>query len=225
MNKPITILEKNQYFCDVAELKNNKIQVTWETIEFAVGDTMLGEEIKELGKAIQNNDKVEILDACLDVLVISTNILYKLTKIQEITKKEEMTIKINYFDLLDIIDRNSYEYFYDSKEEVCFEILTYLEALENAIIKKEVKLITNNIIEIFKLTVHLSLRILSIEKLFDSDCSKNIEKFILAFHEVLDSNLSKIKPDGTCDYSPEGKVLKPEGYFKPNLKQFLTTTK
>ena len=42
-----------------------------------------------------------------------------------------------------------------------------------------------------------------------------------AWDEVAASNRSKIMPDGKCLKDENGKIIKPEGYFKPNLKQFI----
>ena len=47
--------------------------------------------------------------------------------------------------------------------------------------------------------------------------------FEKAFTEVHESNMSKLDKDGNPIYREDGKVLKSDQYFKPNLKQFLTT--
>jgi predicted HAD superfamily Cof-like phosphohydrolase len=48
--------------------------------------------------------------------------------------------------------------------------------------------------------------------------------FEAAFDEVHNSNMSKLGKNGKPIYRADGKVLKGENYFKPNLKQFLTIT-
>lgn len=42
-----------------------------------------------------------------------------------------------------------------------------------------------------------------------------------AWDEVAASNRSKVMPNGKCLKDKNGKIIKPEGYFKPNLKQFI----
>ena len=41
------------------------------------------------------------------------------------------------------------------------------------------------------------------------------------FDEIHRSNMSKLGPDGKPILREDGKILKGEGYFKPNLKQFI----
>ncbi len=41
------------------------------------------------------------------------------------------------------------------------------------------------------------------------------------FHRVLDSNLSKLHPDGTVKYREDGKVLKPSTFFSPVFEDLL----
>ena len=41
------------------------------------------------------------------------------------------------------------------------------------------------------------------------------------FNEIHASNMSKLGPDGQPIFREDGKVLKGEKYFKPNIKQFL----
>lgn len=41
------------------------------------------------------------------------------------------------------------------------------------------------------------------------------------FKEVHDSNMSKVLPDGSVLKREDGKILKPEGYFPPNINKIL----
>lgn len=41
------------------------------------------------------------------------------------------------------------------------------------------------------------------------------------FHRVLDSNLSKLHPDGSVKYREDGKVLKPSTFFSPEFTDLL----
>lgn len=41
------------------------------------------------------------------------------------------------------------------------------------------------------------------------------------FAEIHRSNMSKLGPDGKPILREDGKILKGDGYFKPNLKQFI----
>jgi predicted HAD superfamily Cof-like phosphohydrolase len=41
------------------------------------------------------------------------------------------------------------------------------------------------------------------------------------FEEIHASNMSKLGTDGKPIYREDGKILKGENYFRPNLKQFL----
>lgn len=47
------------------------------------------------------------------------------------------------------------------------------------------------------------------------------EAATLAWEEVQNSNMSKFPPDGKVIKDANGKVLKPDTYFKPNLKKVL----
>lgn len=42
-----------------------------------------------------------------------------------------------------------------------------------------------------------------------------------AWKEVYESNMSKIGEDGTVELDENGKVMKPKGYFKPDLTKFV----
>lgn len=46
------------------------------------------------------------------------------------------------------------------------------------------------------------------------------DKITDVFNEIHRSNMSKLGNDGKPIYREDGKVLKGENYFKPNLKQF-----
>ena len=46
----------------------------------------------------------------------------------------------------------------------------------------------------------------------------NLDK---CFHEVQNSNMSKLGEDGKPIYNGKGKVMKGPNYFKPNLKKFV----
>jgi predicted HAD superfamily Cof-like phosphohydrolase len=55
-------------------------------------------------------------------------------------------------------------------------------------------------------------------------CNLQIEdKLEALFDEVHRSNMSKLDKDGKPIYRADGKVMKSELYFKPNLKQILLT--
>ena len=47
------------------------------------------------------------------------------------------------------------------------------------------------------------------------------EKTEEGFHRVLDSNLSKLHPDGSVKFREDGKVMKGKGYFRPDIKKIL----
>lgn len=40
------------------------------------------------------------------------------------------------------------------------------------------------------------------------------------FNEIHRSNMTKLEPDGKVRRREDGKILKPETYERPNLKQF-----
>lgn len=44
------------------------------------------------------------------------------------------------------------------------------------------------------------------------------------FDEIHRSNMSKLGPDGKPIYRNDGKILKGEGYFRPNIKKILDET-
>ena len=47
------------------------------------------------------------------------------------------------------------------------------------------------------------------------------DKIIDVFNEIHASNMSKIDSNGNPIFREDGKILKGENYFKPNLKQFI----
>jgi len=53
------------------------------------------------------------------------------------------------------------------------------------------------------------------------DHLESCERTKEGFDIVLNSNLSKIKPDGTIDIDENGKVMKPDTFIKPNFTDLL----
>ena len=52
-------------------------------------------------------------------------------------------------------------------------------------------------------------------------CHKLVaDKFLSVFNEIHRSNMTKLEPDGKVRRREDGKILKPETYERPNLKQF-----
>ena len=47
------------------------------------------------------------------------------------------------------------------------------------------------------------------------------DKIIDVFNEIHSSNMSKLDSNGNPIFREDGKILKGENYFKPNLKQFI----
>jgi len=47
------------------------------------------------------------------------------------------------------------------------------------------------------------------------------DKIIDVFNEIHASNMSKLDSNGNPIFREDGKILKGENYFKPNLKQFI----
>ncbi|MDX1949874.1 MAG: hypothetical protein SFT90_05175 [Rickettsiales bacterium] len=50
---------------------------------------------------------------------------------------------------------------------------------------------------------------------------ESVAKTEEGFHRVLDSNLSKLHPDGSVKYREDGKVLKPSTFFSPEFEDLL----
>lgn len=153
--------------------------------------SLLLEEYNELLQAHKDNSMVELLDGIIDCLYVSTGDI--LTQTGSIPQ----------------IDDNDYQRYFFNAEKLNSE--TYIENLTNVIENFYYKY------EVFNF-LNLLGRLLDISKnYFGEDYLVLIDK---AFKEVHASNMSKVV-NGKVIKSPEGKILKPETYFKPDLKKIL----
>ena len=77
--------------------------------------------------------------------------------------------------------------------------------------------------ELLQMLVELMSLCLKLYNRLEKDNIVKDNCFEKAFDEVHNSNMSKLDKNGNPIYREDGKVLKSDQYFKPNLKQFLTT--
>ena len=162
------------------------------------------EELEELETAILENDNTEILDASIDMLYINfgTIHLHGLGNVFNSLLKGEKeycnTTIENYPKLL----RNALNYgnfknkYLEGKEKVTFlEITTFF--------------------------LRLTVLNLSLCKKLETEGIVKKGTFEKAFFEVHCSNMSKADKNGNPIFRADGKILKGENYFKPDLQQFL----
>ena len=82
-----------------------------------------------------------------------------------------------------------------------------LQELQEAIRKKDIKEVADALTDILYVTYGAG-------HAFGIDLDK-------CFHEVQESNMSKLGEDGKPIYNDKGKVMKGPNYFKPNLNKFV----
>lgn len=93
----------------------------------------------------------------------------------------------------------------------------YLE-LFNAVIDKDEVNVLDGAYDVSVIALNIAYKLFRMKGFNHEQATIKTE---LGFHRVLDSNLSKIKPDGTVEYNGD-KVAKPSTYFKPKLDDLLT---
>ena len=75
--------------------------------------------------------------------------------------------------------------------------------------------------ELLQMLVELMSLCLKLYNRLEKDNIVKDNCFEAAFNEVHNSNMSKLDKNGNPIYREDGKVLKSDQYFKPNLKQFI----
>ena len=75
--------------------------------------------------------------------------------------------------------------------------------------------------ELLQLHIQLMATCLRLYNKLESTGVVKPDSFELAFDEVHNSNMSKLDSAGNPIFRADGKVLKSDQYFKPNLNQFI----
>jgi len=155
------------------------------------------EELGELHKALYENNHVETLDGIIDGLYIcfGTVHYHGLLNFASYMQGEEMIeLELTKYPIeINIILNNI-------KSRYIFGNITYSEML-------------NAFCSIANLLLSMWFKLVKLD-IINSD-------FAGQFLEVHQSNMSKLDQNGKPIFRKDGKILKGENYYKPNLKQFL----
>jgi hypothetical protein len=167
---------------------------------------LFAEELGEFTKATYNKDRLEQLDGVIDeIYVLCGSVQYHgLGNVfPEFLKGEH--------DISDI-PIESYP--------IAFQLVFKTNNIEAKYIHGSITLG-----ELLQFHIELMSLALKLYNRLEKDGIVLPNSFEAAFDEVHNSNMSKLGKNGKPIYRADGKVLKGENYFKPNLKQFLTIIK
>jgi predicted HAD superfamily Cof-like phosphohydrolase len=178
---------------------------TAEKREFRL--SLFVEELEELKEAIDQDNNVEKLDATIDMIYIllgsvqyhglgSTFNAFLLGE----TEYTNTTIR-NYEKLLkDVLNTGFTEKYLSSRTKITYS-------------------------EIINFYLELVVLCLSLYNKLESEGIVKENYFYDAFLEVHSSNMSKLDKHGNPIFRGDGKIMKGEFYYKPELEQFLTSNK
>jgi len=155
------------------------------------------EELGELHKALYENNHTETLDAIIDGLYIAFGSVHYhgLLNFASYMEGEEMIdLEITQYPIEINLVLNQI------KSRYIFGNITYSELL-------------NSLCSIANLLLSMWCKLVKLD-IVTSD-------FPGQFLEVHQSNMSKLDKEGNPIFRKDGKILKGENYYKPNLKQFL----
>ncbi len=164
---------------------------------------LFAEELGEFTKATYNNDPIEQLDGVIDMLYILFG-------------------TVNYHGLgLMFQDFLNGEHDVDNTTHVHTYPVTFGLILKTN--NAEAKYLHGSITysELLQMLVELTATCLKLYNRLEKDNIIKDNCFEDAFNEVHNSNMSKLDDDGNPIFREDGKVLKSDQYFKPNLKQFI----
>jgi len=155
------------------------------------------EELGELHKALYENNHVETLDAIIDGLYICFGSVHYhgLLNFASYMQGEELIdLEVTQYPIEINVILNSI------KSRYLFGNITYSEIL-------------NCLCSIANLLLSMWWKLVKLD-IVTSDLPGQ-------FLEVHQSNMSKLDKEGNPIFRKDGKILKGENYYKPNLKQFL----
>ncbi len=168
---------------------------------------LFAEELGEFTRATYNNDNLEQLDGVIDMLYILFG-------------------TVHYHGLgLMFQDFINGEHDVDSSRPIeSYPVAFGLVFKTN---NAEAKYLHGSITysELLIMLVELTTLSIKLYNRLEKDGLIKLNSFEAAFDEVHNSNMSKLDKNGNPIYREDGKVLKSDQYFKPNLNQFLTTNK
>ena len=155
------------------------------------------EELGELHKALYENNHTETLDGIVDGLYIAFGTVHYhglLNFASYMQGEERIELELTKYPIeINIILNNI-------KSRYVFGNITYSEML-------------NAFCSIANLLLSMWFKLVKLD-IINSD-------FAGQFLEVHQSNMSKLDQNGKPIFRKDGKILKGENYYKPNLKQFL----
>lgn len=157
---------------------------------------LLKEEFEELKTAVDNDDLVEIADALGDIIVIAsgTAIIYGAWVDHSVLMREFNDV---YFeDGAELIERSRGQKIVES---MLFTLGRYIEAEA----EDKINVIKHCLSAIVVQCIYMAAL-----------CQINISA---VFHEIMDTNMAKLGPDGKPIYREDGKILKPDGWKKPDI--------
>lgn len=167
---------------------------------------LFAEELGEFTKATYNSDHLEQLDGVIDMIYVlcGSAQYHGLGNVfSEFVKGEH-----------DVSDRPIEGY------PIAFQLVFKTNNIEAKYIHGSITLG-----ELLQFHIELMSLALKLYNRLEKDYIVLPNSFEAAFDEVHNSNMSKLGKNGKPIYREDGKVLKGENYFKPNLSQFLTINK
>jgi len=165
--------------------------------------SLIKEELQELQNALLQNDDIEVLDALIDSMYVLLG-------------------TVNYHGF------SNFNSFMDFETEIEYsKTVDYVDLMY-----KLVKEITPQYVigsftfsELLNFCCSYANLILSMLKTLESRGIYQKNVFEPAFLEVHNSNMSKLDNNGKAIFRPDGKVLKSNNYWKPELSKYLTIKK
>jgi len=139
-------------------------------------------------------------------------------KLKEKFQTEESVVSKNaqFSDKLELVkNKSSWEYIEFSFKNLLQEEFNELgEAIET---KDEVETL-DGAFDVSVIALNIAYKLFRMKGLSHEEAALRTEE---GFHRVLDSNLSKLHPDGSVKYREDGKVLKPETFRAPDFADLL----
>jgi len=164
---------------------------------------LFAEELGEFTKATYNNDRVEQLDGVIDMIYILCG-----------------TVHYHGLGLM-------FQDFLNGEHDVDNSKPIESYPVEFGLVFKtnnaEAKYLHGSITysELMQMLVELTTLSIKLYNRLEKDGLVKLDSFEKAFDEVHNSNMSKLDKQGNPIFREDGKVLKSDQYFKPNLNQFI----
>lgn len=157
------------------------------------------EELGELFNAFNEQNYVDVLDAIIDGLYICFG-----------------TAHYHGFQQFEAFIQHSLAEELDTPEDYPIQLGVLLSSIKN-----DYKYGTITASNTLSWLVNYSVNLLSLYNFLEDQGVFKANCFEKAFTEVHNSNMSKLDKFGNPIYREDGKVLKGDNYFKPNLQQFI----